>query len=116
MKKTSTHFANGKESLAFHPKNEIMITPIRFQHKAKTIQALLVCNFDAISDTIVIVPKNPNGKLEEDILFFKTGENKWVFDDTFSVPSWFSNLRSILTSYFKSYQFTFEDTPRNSPY
>ena len=89
-----------------------MIIPIRFQYKKTNIKADLVYNFEAISDLMLVLPKEAErNSIEEYILLFKGKNNKWEFDGDLVSHSRFLNLSALLTSYFKDYHFSFENIP-----
>ncbi len=94
-----------------------MIAHIQFRHRGENIKSLLVFNFGAVKDVIVVVPENAditkectgmNG--EKEIIFTKTAGDVWVcpraginqFPDTFAA------LRSAMEAHLNHHKFCFK--------
>jgi hypothetical protein len=79
-----------------------MIAHIQFRHRGEDIKSLLVFNFGAVKDVIIVVPENADvvrectgTEGEKEIIFTKTAGDVWVcpraginqFPDTFAALS-----------------------------
>ncbi|MET0466320.1 MAG: hypothetical protein ABW007_24390 [Chitinophagaceae bacterium] len=93
-----------------------MIAHIQFRHRGEDIKSLLVFNFGAVKDVIVVVPEKADALAEcastdagNEIIFTKTGENVWVCPHAGinQFPDTFAALRTALGAYFNQHTFHF---------
>lgn len=94
-----------------------MIAHIQFRHHGENIKSLLVFNFGAVKDVIVVVPENEDiikectgMEGEKEIIFTKTAGDVWVcpraginqFSDTFAA------LSAAMETYLNQHKFCFK--------
>ena len=94
----------------------IMIAPIQFRHRGKNIHSLLVFNFAAVRDVIMVVPQTEdhlpdfgNEEKEIGIIFNETGEGVWVCRSAAinQSPDTFLHLKTALLKHFNEERFQF---------
>jgi len=94
-----------------------MIAHIQFRHKEEDVHSLLVFNFGAVRDVIMILPQAKStlqGWREEEkeigILFNNDGGDVWVCPPNASInhfPDTFSHLKAELLKFFNKNKFEF---------
>jgi hypothetical protein len=93
-----------------------MIAHIQFRHKGEDVPSLLVFNFGAIRDVIMVVPQTKNilpgwrkEEKEEGILFNNNGDDVWVCPNASinQFPDTFSHLKTELLKFFNKKKFEF---------
>lgn len=93
-----------------------MITHIQFRHQGADIDSLLVFNFGAVRDVIMVVPKSTESlkdwtfeEKEDGIIFTRTEEGVWVCQRAAvnRFPETFRNLRDAMLEHFNKDKFCF---------
>ncbi|MCG2617169.1 hypothetical protein LZZ85_22930 [Terrimonas sp. NA20] len=94
-----------------------MIAHIQFRHRGQDIKSLLVFNFGAVKDVIVVVPQNAEVSAEcastdegNEIIFTRTAGDVWVCPKAGinQFPDTFAALRSAMEVYFNQRKFSFK--------
>lgn len=95
----------------------IMIAHIQFRHKEEDVHSLLVFNFGAIRDVIMVLPQTKSilqgwrkDERENGILFNNAGDDIWVCPNS-SInyfPDTFSHLKAELLKFFNKNKFEFK--------
>ena len=93
-----------------------MIANIQFQHLGEEIQSLLIFNFGAVKDVIIVMPESREAlkgwtseEREVGIVFTRTAEDIWVCPRAAvnRFPETFSHLESAMRRYFNKDKFCF---------
>jgi len=95
----------------------VMIAHIQFRHKEEDVHSLLVFNFGAIRDVIMILPQAKSilqgwrkEEKENGILFNKVGDDTWTCPNASinQFPDTFSHLKEELLKFFNKNKFEFK--------
>jgi hypothetical protein len=90
-----------------------MIQPIYFRCGEQVLEALLVYNFETVSDTMIVIPRSP-GKVDE-IVFFEKFPNMWSTDEMPAQQGeFYSAITAELENIFKAQHFSFRIYSRRS--
>src|ERR1700754_601992 len=100
-----------------------MIAHIQFRHLGEEIESLLVFNFGAVKDVIMVVPESrellkdwSREEKDEGIIFTQTSNGYWVCPKAAvnRYPETFMHLRNALQGFFNKDKFSFRR--RNSAF
>ncbi len=90
-----------------------MIQPIYFRCGQQAFEALLVYNFETVSDTMIVIPGSP-GKVRE-IVFFEKFPNMWSTDELpLQQGEFYSAITAELEKIFNAQHFSFRIYSRRS--
>lgn len=93
-----------------------MIAHIQFRHLGEDIKSLLIFNFAAVKDVIVVMPECieslkewTNQEKEEGIVFTRTQDGSWICPRAAvnRFPETFTHLRNAMLQYFSKDKFSF---------
>ena len=93
-----------------------MIAHIQFRHLGVDVKSLLVFNFAAVKDVIMVVPESAESlkdwtsqEKEEGIVFTRTQDGSWIcpLAAVNRYPETFSQLRDAMLQYFSKDKFSF---------
>jgi hypothetical protein len=92
-----------------------MIQPINFRRGKQVLDALLVYNFETVSDIIVVVPGAASGVGE--IVFYQKFPNVWSTNELpIQHDELYSTIAAQLEIIFRTLHFSFHILSRSSPF